>query len=89
MIFVKGMGYCDKLKEKAEQVCAVIKNRYQSENGDIRIYGKAGVSVFPRDGGTYEELYSNALKALDISVHGQNDVSFVFDIESNKKLLHD
>ena len=89
MIFVKGMGYCDKLVEKAEQVCAVIKNRYQSENGDIKILGKAGVSVFPRDGETYDELYSNALKALEVSVHGKKDVSFVFDIESNKKLLHD
>ena len=66
IIFVKGMGYCSKLTEKAEQVCAIIKNKYHSENGVINIFGKAGISVFPHDGATYDELYENAFKALDL-----------------------
>ena len=90
MIFAKGMGYCDKLIEKAEQICAVIKNKYQSDNGNIKIFGKVGISIFPRDGTTYDELYSNALKALDISKNSENkNISFAFDAKTNKKLLHD
>jgi len=90
IIFVKGMGYCSKLTEKAEQVCAVIKNKYHSENGDITIFGKAGISVFPHDGATYDELYANAFKALDLSKNSKNkNVSFPFDSENNQKLLHD
>ena len=90
MIFLKGMGFGNKLTEKAEQVCAVIKNKYQCENGTIKIFGKAGISVFPHDGTTYDELYANALKALDASKNSKNkDISFSFDAENNKKLLHD
>ncbi len=90
IIFIKGMGYCSKLTEKAEQVCAIIKNKYNSENGVINIFGKAGISVFPHDGATYDELYANAFKALDLSKNSKNkDISFPFDSENNKKLLHD
>ena len=84
------MGYCSKLTEKAEQVCAIIKNKYHSENGIINIFGKAGISVFPHDGATYDELYANAFKALELSKNSKNkDISFLFDSENNKKLLHD
>ena len=84
------MGYCSKLTEKAEQVCAIIKNKYHSENGIINIFGKAGISVFPHDGATYDELYANAFKALELSKNSKNkDISFPFDSENNKKLLHD
>ena len=87
-IFLKGMGFGTKLIEKAEQVCAVLKNRYPCENGTVKIFGKAGISIFPRDGATYDEPYANALKALDISKNSKNkDVSFSFD--NDKKLLHD
>lgn len=90
MIFAKGMGYCDKLIEKAEQICAVIKNKYQSENASVKTFGKVGISIFPRDGTTYEELYSNALKALDISKKSiSKDIAFPFDAETDRKLLHD
>ena len=90
IIFAKGMGYCDKLIEKSEQICAVIKNKYQSDNANVKIYGKVGISIFPRDGTTYDELYSNALKALDISKKSlSKDIAFPFDAETNRKLLHD
>ena len=90
IIFAKGMGYCDKLIEKSEQICAVIKNKYQSDNATVKIYGKVGISIFPRDGTTYDELYSNALKALDISKKSlSKDIAFPFDAETNRKLLHD
>ena len=71
-------------------LCAVIKNKYQCENGTIKIFGKAGISVFPHDGTTYDELYANAFKALELSKNSKNkDISFPFDSENNKKLLHD
>ena len=90
IIFAKGMSYCNKLTEKAEQICAVIKNTYQSENTTVRIYGKVGISIFPHDGTTYEELYSNALKALDIAKKSPSkNIAFSFGAETDRKLLHD
>ncbi len=89
LIFIRGMGSGEKLREKAEQVCMVIKNQYHSENETIRIFGKAGVSVFPQDGTTYDELYSRALDALDVARHSAGqDIAFAAD-RVGKKLLHE
>ncbi len=89
-VFVKNISDKDKIRQKAEQICEAIHNQYQSENGDIKIYGKAGISLFPQNGKTYDELYSNALQALYYAKHkvtGNSAFSASFD--SDVKLLHD
>ncbi len=90
IIFVKNMANREKLLEKAEQICLVMKNKYPSENGELAIFGKAGISVFPHDGGTYEELYANALKALDYAVREpEKNIAFVDEALQNRKRLHE
>lgn len=89
-IFVKNIRNREKLIEKAEQVCSAVKNQYQSENGNINIFGKAGISLFPDNGQTYDELYSGALNALYFAKHNvSSNISFCSDSEKKVKLLHE
>ncbi len=90
IVFVKGMNSHEKIKEKAEQICKIINNKYQSETGDINIFGKAGISVFPQNGSTYDELYAAAIKALYYAKHSvKRCIAFASDAESTSRLLHD
>ena len=90
IVFVKGMNSRDKILEKAEQICKIISNKYQSEEGDISIFGKAGIGVFPSNGSTYDELYAAAMRALYFAKHNiKSNACFAFDADADKKLLHD
>lgn len=71
-VFVKNMSNLDKLMEKAEQVSSIISNKYQSDSDDIIIVGKSGISMFPQNGLSYDELYSAAIKALYFAKHNIN-----------------
>ena len=89
IVLIKGMTSRDKILEKAEQICKIISNKYQSETGDIAIYGKAGISVFPSNGSTYDELYSEAMKALYYAKHSiKHNACFASETPSSTKYLH-
>ena len=90
-VFVKGMDDRSKIIEKSGQICRAINNNYQSDSGEINVYGKVGVSLFPRNGNTYDELFEGALKALYYAKHNdKTDIAFVSDVEGSvPKLLHD
>ncbi len=88
-VFVKNMNNTGKLSEKARQICAAINHKYQSEEGDIRIFGKAGISMFPQCGKSYDELYAEALKALYFAKHSVTDaIAFSPSLDLDIKLLH-
>ena len=89
-VFVKGMNMRDKIREKADDICRIINNKYQSENGEITVFGKVGVSMFTADGTTYDELYSAALKALYFAKHNiRVNTAFASDTDEPPKLLHE
>ncbi len=90
-VFVKGMDARNKIREKCAQICRAINNKYQSDAGEISVYGKIGISLYPRDGSTYDELYEGALKALYFAKHSQKlDAAFVSDVDGSiPKLLHE
>ncbi len=89
-IFLKKMSNYEKLLTKAKQICTCIDNTYQSDTGNIRIYGKVGIGLYPSDGRTYSELYSNSLSALYFSKHNLNSsVVFASEINNKIKRLHD
>ena len=89
IVLIKGMTSRDKISEKAEQICKIISNKYQSETGDIAINGKAGISVFPTDGSTYDELYSEAMKALYYAKHSiKHNACFASETPSSTRYLH-
>lgn len=90
VVLIKGMSVRDKVQKKAEQICRVISNTYQSGTGEITVFGKIGISLFPSDGSTYDELYSAALKALYFAKHSpKNDIAFASDTNGSARLLHD
>ncbi len=87
-VFIKGMNSRAKIEEKADQICRVINNKYQSESAEISVTGKIGISLFPNNGSTYDELYSAALKALYYTKHNAgSSIAFASDINGSTKLL--
>lgn len=90
IIFIKGLIIRPKITEKAEQINRIIGNTYQSDTGEISVCGKIGVSLFPSNGSTYDELYSSALKSLYYAKHSPVvDICFSSDLDNSTKLLHD
>ena len=86
VIFVKGLSSEEVLRNKAEQIRTVVNTVYNGEEGSFKIIGKIGISLFPRDGRSYDELYESALKALYFAKHSVNlDVAII--PEQNKKEL--
>ena len=63
-IFVKNIDDIQKLTEKAEQICSLINNKYSADSDEIFIFGKAGISLYSKNGMSYAELYNNALNAM-------------------------
>lgn len=89
-VFIKGMDDRIKVREKAEQICRSINNSYQSDDGEIKVFGKVGISFFPANGSTYDDLYSAALKALYFAKHNiRRSTAFVSDSDNSTKLLHE
>lgn len=88
IIFVKNINDAEKLKERAEQICSTVSNKYQSDTDDIFIVGKVGISMFPKNGGSYDELYAQALKALYYAKKS-TDQNIVFANDINIELLHE
>ena len=90
VVFIKGMNSRQKILEKAEQICSAINNKYQSESAEINVYCKIGISVFPNNGSTYDDLYSAAIKALYFTKHDPTtSIAFASDINNPPKLLHE
>ena len=65
-VFVKNLSDVQKLTEKAEQIRSVINNKYSADSDEINIFGKTGISIYKKDGVSYEELYNHSLKELNI-----------------------
>ncbi len=72
IIFLKNIHNPDILKTKALTICEILKNRYQFEKENIDISACVGISVYPTDGTSYEELYSHALDALTKAQHNKD-----------------
>ncbi len=69
IIFVKGLSSRQKLTEKAETIRAAVNHTYSNDQEEMSITGKIGISIYPDDGQSYEELYDSAQKALYFSKH--------------------
>ena len=88
IIFVKGLSNKTKLTEKARSIVEVLSNTYENENGTVSVSGKLGISIYPDDGQSYEELYDSASKALYFSRHSVSHFA-TFAIDGNPpKLLN-
>ncbi len=64
VVFVKNLSNNKIITRKAEAIAEAFRNSFSGENSDYKISGSIGVSQYPKDGKTYEELYKSADKAL-------------------------
>ena len=56
--------YEDFIREKCETLCNAYRAYYSGDKGDYKISASIGVSFFPEDGSTFDELYAASDKAL-------------------------
>ncbi len=88
VIFVKGLSAHTTLQEKANQIISVISNSYEAHEGNVAIFGKVGISIYPSGGRSYEELYSSGLKALYFAKHSLSSDVIFDDSNSTAKRLN-
>ncbi len=64
LVFVKNISDENVIRGKARSIADAFKTSYAGENGDYKISGSIGVSLYPQHATTYEDLYKCADKAL-------------------------
>ncbi len=63
-VFLENITSEDVLRKKAQTILDVYKKTYSGEYKNYSISGSVGISVYPRSGKSYEDLYQSADKAL-------------------------
>ena len=75
--FIQNISDLDSLADIAKRIVEVFNNTYSGEYRDYDISGSVGISRYPNDGTTYEDLYRAADKALYRSkMNGKNGYTF-------------
>lgn len=73
IIFVKDIGNNNIIFNIAEQICRIFQNIYWGENNEYKISASIGVSLYPKDGKNYNELFYKADIALcNAKINGKN-----------------
>ena len=64
MILMKDIEGIDLILSKADAINQIFKNQELEENKEIIVSASIGISIYDKDGSTYEELYEAADRAL-------------------------
>lgn len=64
IVFVKNVSDPRVLTDQAQKIAQTFQTIYSGEKQTYKISGSIGIARFPEDGGSYEELYKAADKAL-------------------------
>ena len=64
VVFLKNVSSEDVVLENAKEILKIFNKSYTGENNDYKISGSIGISLYPRDGKNYSELFKCADKAL-------------------------
>lgn len=90
MVFLRGIKQKHHIEEKASDICRIFELLYCGEHEE-KITGSLGISLFPQDGDTFEELFKKADIALYSSKNeGKNCFTFysdqdtTYEVESSK-----
>ena len=76
LVFLRGIKHRNHIEDKATDICRVFELLYSNDNGD-KITGSLGISIFPQDGDTFDELFKKADIALYSSKNeGKNCYTF-------------
>jgi len=92
VILLKHITLANLMPEKLEALLEVFNSVASSIDTEVRISGSIGVSTYPQDGSTYQELFKKADHALYVAKkNGKNTYCFYGDeVESqkNRDLVH-
>ncbi len=93
VVFLKNINNTNILITKAEMIAAAFKRTFIGEDNSHKVSGSIGISLYPEDGKTYDDLYKTADKALYQSkLRGKDCYTFFSNISlnnvaSNMKIL--
>lgn len=91
MIIMENYGSKESIGIMLETIARHLAWMYRGINDDIMITASIGVSCFPYDGKTYEELFMKADKALYIAKENGKDGYVIYDerLHGNVDIAHD
>ncbi len=64
VVFVQNVTMCEVVEKYAEIICNIFRCTYLKDRKDCKISGSVGIAMYPQDGTSYMELFSNADQAL-------------------------
>ena len=73
VVFMNHVNSREDIANKAVSLFTAFKNHYRQGDENVEITGSVGISVYPRDGKSYDELLEKADKALyEVKAMGKN-----------------
>ncbi|MEG0903765.1 MAG: GGDEF domain-containing protein [Lachnospiraceae bacterium] len=82
-IFVHHIDGVDTIRNVARRISQSVQHLCVQPNGEYHTTVSIGISMYPRDGDTFEELYRNAdISLYDAKSHGKNKVS-IYGIDNH------
>ncbi|MFA9463898.1 MAG: diguanylate cyclase domain-containing protein [Velocimicrobium sp.] len=86
VVFMNHINSKEEIVAKTLKLFTAFKNRYEYEDTEFKVTGSVGISMYPRDGRSYDELLEKADKALyEVKARGKNN----FNLYSSKEELVD
>ncbi len=85
VVFIKRIPSIDVVTQKAIALTNAFRRTYCGEKNDYKISGSIGISIYPQDGTSFEELFKHADLALyESKKRGKDCYSFYDESLSNK-----
>ncbi|MCC0658107.1 diguanylate cyclase [Clostridioides sp. ES-S-0123-01] len=63
-IFMKNISSTKDAEKKAEELLYMFRHLFQKEKSSVKVTCSIGISIYPKDGNTFKEMYTRADKAL-------------------------
>lgn len=63
-IFMKNISSTKDAEKKAEELLYMFRHLFQKDKSSVKVTCSIGVSIYPKDGNTFKEMYTRADKAL-------------------------
>lgn len=64
LVFLKGIDRREVAEQKAAKLCTALREVFLENEQNYAVSGSIGISLYPADGATYEELFAKADQAL-------------------------
>lgn len=87
MVFMKDISCADDAVKKAKELTEMFDHLFEDEKNSVSVSSSIGIAVFPGNGETFKNLYSNADRALyQVKKLGKNSYMLYDDISAESVL---